>query len=121
MPKAPTANLINAIILIAMSGWAYLASDNPSFTALIPAGFGLALLACQPGVAKENKVIAHIAVLLTLVVFVALFMPLNGAIQRGDVLAGIRIGAMMGASLVAMVAFIGSFRAARKAREAGEG
>ena len=121
MPSAPRANLINALVLIAMSAWAYLASATPSFTALIPAGFGLALFACQSGVAKENKVVAHIAVLLTLVVFAALFMPMNGAIGRADPVAIGRVGVMMLTSLIAMIAFIASFRAARKAREAGEG
>ena len=82
---------------------------------------GLALFACQSGVAKENKVVAHIAVLLTLVVFAALFMPMNGAIGRGDPVAIGRVGVMMLTSLIAMIAFIASFRAARKAREAGEG
>ena len=121
MPSAPRANLIIALVLSAMSAWAYLASATPSFTALIPAGFGLALFACQSGVAKENKVVAHIAVLLTLVVFAALFMPMNGAIGRGDPVAIGRVGVMMLTSLVAMIAFIASFRAARKALEAEEG
>ncbi|MEM1197236.1 MAG: hypothetical protein AAGH57_14120 [Pseudomonadota bacterium] len=120
MPSAPLANLINAAILLAMSAWGYLASDNPSLTALIPAGFGVALLICQPGVKSENKVVAHIAVLLTLLVFIALFMPLSGRLDGSDPAGLARIVAMMLTSLVAMVAFIGSFRAARKAREAAQ-
>ncbi|MEM1053860.1 MAG: hypothetical protein AAGI28_17390, partial [Pseudomonadota bacterium] len=118
MPSAPLANLINACLLIAMSGWGFLAADKVSYTALIPAAFGVALLLCQPGVKSENKVIAHIAVLLTLVVFIALFMPLHGALSDGRTLGAIRVGLMMLTSLIAMIAFIGSFRAARKAREA---
>ncbi|MEM6907778.1 MAG: hypothetical protein AAF494_03785 [Pseudomonadota bacterium] len=120
MPSAPTANLINAAVLCVMPVWAYLASSDPSLTALIPAAFGVALLICQPGVKAENKVIAHIAVLLTLVVFVALFMPLNGAIGRGDPLAIGRVALMLVTSLVALVAFIQSFIAARKARQAAQ-
>lgn len=118
MPSAPLANLINAFALLVMSTWGYIASDNPSLTALIPAGFGIALLICQPGVKTENKVVAHIAVLLTLLVFIALFMPLNGAISRGDTLAVVRVGVMLATSLLAIVAFVMSFIAARKAREA---
>lgn len=121
MITAPTANLLNCFALIAMSAWAYLASDNPSLTALIPAAFGMALLICQQGVMRENKVIAHVAVLLTLVVLAALFMPLNGAIGRGDTLAIIRVGVMMLTSVIAMAAFVMSFIAARKAREAAGG
>ncbi|MEL6545129.1 MAG: hypothetical protein AAFQ82_10925 [Myxococcota bacterium] len=116
--KAHVASLINAIVLIAMPAWAYLTSDSPSMTALIPAGFGLALLACFPGVKAENKVVAHIAVLLTLVVLLALFMPLRGAIGRGDMLAIVRVGAMLVTSVLGMVYFIKSFRDARKQREA---
>ena len=63
-----------------MSGWGYLSSASPSPTALIPLFFGVALLLCYPGIKKENKIIAHVAVLLTLIVLVALFMPLKGAI-----------------------------------------
>jgi hypothetical protein len=116
MKAAVTANLVNAIILITMSAWAYLGSDTPSLTALIPGGFGAALLLCQPGVRSENRILAHLAVLLTLAVFIALFMPLRGAIGRGDTLAIVRVGTMWLASLVALVAFIRSFIAARKAR-----
>ena len=65
----------------------------------------------------ENKVIAHIAVLLTLVVLIALFMPLKAAMKRDDSQAIFRIVVMMIGAAVSMVAFIQSFRAARKARE----
>ncbi|MEM7291263.1 MAG: hypothetical protein AAF412_12990, partial [Pseudomonadota bacterium] len=85
--KAHTANLINGIALLAMPLWAYFSSVSPSLTALIPAAFGVCLIACHSGVKSENKVVAHIAVLLTLIAFIALFMPLNGAIGRGDQLA----------------------------------
>ena len=40
-------------------------------TAFIPVGFGVMLLACS-GVKAQNKVVAHIAVLLTLLILVAL-------------------------------------------------
>ncbi|MDJ0979034.1 MAG: hypothetical protein QNI87_10930 [Erythrobacter sp.] len=115
--KAPTANLLNAFVLIAMSAWAYLSSVTPSLTAVIPGVFGMALLLCQQGVMRENKLIAHVAAGLTLVVFVALIMPLRGAFARGDTLAILRVAAMMATSWFAMIAFIRSFIAARKARE----
>jgi hypothetical protein len=118
MFSAPTANLVNAAMLLVMSFWGYFASDNPSLTALIPAGFGMALLLCQQGVMRENRVIAHVAVLLTLLVFVALFMPMNGAIARGDNMAMVRVGLMLATSLAALVAFVLSFIAARRARSA---
>jgi len=118
--KAHTANLVNAVVLILMGLWGYFGSDDPSPTALIPAVGGLLLAAMTNGVKKENKVIAHVAVLLTLLLILALFMPLRGSINRGDTLATVRVGAMIITGVLAMIAFIGSFKAARKAREAAE-
>lgn len=114
--KAAVASLSNAIILILIGLWgAYATGWAP--TSFIPVAFGVVLVLLNGGVQKENKVIAHIAVLLTLLVLVALFMPLMGALERGG-LAPIRIIIMQVSSLIAMIAFIKSFRDARKAREA---
>lgn len=118
MLSAPMANLINAAALCLLPIWAYIESPEPSLTAFIPLGFGVALLLCQPGVKAENKMIAHIAVLLTLVVLIALFMPLSSRLDGSDPLGLARVVTMMLTSLLAMFAFIASFRAARKAREA---
>ena len=60
--KAHTTSAISSLILIAMSAWGYLASETPSFTALIPLIFGLVILALYKGVKDENKVIAHVKV-----------------------------------------------------------
>ncbi|MEM6498400.1 MAG: hypothetical protein AAF709_16955 [Pseudomonadota bacterium] len=114
---AHSANLINAIVLLVCSIWAFVSSGAASYTALIPAGFGLLLLACHPGVKAHNKIIAHIAVLLTLVVLLALVMPLRGALAREDTMAMVRVGLMMLTGVIAMVFFIKSFIDARKARE----
>jgi len=62
--NAASANLLNSIVLIAIGLWGYFETNAP--TAFIPVGFGAILLLCTPGVRKENKVIAHVAVLLTL-------------------------------------------------------
>lgn len=115
--KAHTASLINAITLIACGVWAYVAIGGASFTALIPAAFGVALILCYRGVAAENKVIAHIAVLLTLLVLIALYMPLSSALSSGEPLRLLRSVLMVATTIYAMVAFIKSFRAARKARQ----
>ena len=118
--KAHIASLINGIILVVLGAWGYFGSDTPSMTALIPVIFGVLILAMNPGVKKENKVIAHVAVLLTLVILLGLVMPLRGAMARGDSMAVARVAVMMLSTLMAMVFFIRSFIAARKAREAGE-
>ena len=114
--KAHTASLINAIVLILMSAWAYLGASEPSLTALIPAAFGLILAACYPGVKSENRIVAHLAVLLTLVVLLALIMPLRGAISREDSMAIFRVGLMLASTLMAMVFFIKSFIDVRRRR-----
>ena len=66
------------------------------------------------GVKNQNKAIAHIAVLVTLVCLVGLFMPLKGAIERGNDLAVGRVSAMIVSSLIALVFFIKSFIEARR-------
>ena len=118
--RAHTASLIHAIVLMVMSGWAFMSSDSPSVTALIPAFFGIVFIALYPGVKAENKIVAHIAAVLTLVVLIALFMPLRGAINREEIVSIIRVSAMLAATVFAMVFFVKSFIDVRRARrEAG--
>lgn len=110
------ANTANGILLILVSLWGYLSSDSPSLTAFIPAGFGVLLLICTPGVKSANKLISHVAVLLTALLIIALFMPLKGAISRDDTLAIVRVGIMMVGASVAMVFFVKSFIDVRRNR-----
>ena len=118
--KAYIASLINAVALIGLSLWGYFSSDNPSFTALIPTAVGVILLLISNGVKTENKVIAHIAVLLTLLILGGLVKPLLGAMDRGDNAAIIRVGNMILTTVVAMVFFVKSFIDARKKRAAAQ-
>ena len=115
--KAHTASLINAVLLIVLPLWGYLSSETPSVTALIPAFIGVALLVMNYGVKKENKIIAHIAVLLTLVILFGLIKPLMGALGRGDGLAIGRVLVMIISTVLAIVFFVKSFIDARKRRE----
>lgn len=116
--NAATANLINSIVLIAMGVWGYF--ESGSGTAFIPVGFGIALLLCTPGVKKENKIIAHIAVLLTLLILLAMLgMRLPKSIATGG-MPLVRAVLMIATSVLAMVMFVRSFIAAKKAREAAE-
>ena len=114
--KAHTASFINAVVLIAMSIWAYVSSDTPSMTALIPGAFGVLLIACGPGVKAENKIVAHVAALLTVLLIVALLMPLKGTIVRNDYMALVRVAIMLMSSVFAMTMFIKSFVEVRQAR-----
>lgn len=113
--NSTNANIINSICLIVIGLWGYIEVSSP--TALIPVGFGAALILCTPGVKKENKVIAHIAVLLTLVILLALLgMRLPKSIDQGG-LGLVRVLLMIGTSILSMVCFIKSFIANRKARK----
>ena len=110
------ANLINSISLILLSLWAYLTSETPSVTALIPTFIGIILFLCTTGIKKENKTIAHVAVSLTLLAVVGLVKPFTGAISRDDSIAIIRVVIMMSTGILAMVIFIKSFIKNRKAK-----
>jgi hypothetical protein len=118
--KAHTASLFNAIVLIAMGLWGYLASDSPSMTALIPVIGGALLLPMTGGIRRENKVVAHVAVVLTLILLLGLFMPLQGALERADNMAVVRVALMLASSVLAMIAFIRSFIEARRKRQAAQ-
>ncbi|HAA16600.1 MAG TPA: hypothetical protein DCE41_34780 [Cytophagales bacterium] len=116
--KAHVASLINAFLLISMSLWGYLASEDPSFTALIPTIIGTVLVILNKGVKNENKIAAHVAVLLTLLILFGLGKPLTGALGREDNMAVVRVVIMMVSTVVAMVFFVRSFIEARKRRAA---
>lgn len=116
--KAHTASLINALVLIGFGLWAYFGSETPSKTALIPTGFGVVILTLYKGIKKEDKIVAHVAVLLTLVILVALIKPLTAALGRSDSMATLRVVVMMLTTAVSMFAFVKSFIDVRKARAA---
>ena len=111
-------SLINALSLIILGFIGYQAGG--SATALIPVGFGVVLLILVPGVKKEQMVPAHLAVFLTFTVAFALLKPLSAALGRDDGAAVIRTSIMLATSVLALVCFIKSFRAVRRAREAAQ-
>jgi len=116
--KAHTASLMNALILIGFGLWAYFGAETPSKTALIPVGFGVVILSLYKGVKKEDKIVAHIAVLLTLLILGGLVKPLMGALDRNDGLAIARVAVMIISTVVALFFFIKSFIDVRRARAA---
>jgi len=108
--NAYTANLLNAVTLILFSIWAYLGSINPSMTAFIPFIFGIILLSLNNGV--QYKVISQIrvAAVLTLLVFLALIKPLDGAIGRDDNMAIFRVCIMLVTSFLSLIYFIKNYK-----------
>ena len=122
--KTYQANLINSLTLILMSLWAYLTYEAPAddpdksnMTALIPLFLGTILFLCNNGIKKENKVIAHIAVVVTLIALLGLFMPLKGAIDEDRTLSVVRVAIMLFTGMLAMITFVRSFIANRKSKQ----
>ena len=106
------ANIINSLSLIFIGLWGYLELISP--TALIPVIFGVVLLLCTKGLKKQNKLIAHIAVLLTLFILLALiFMRLPKSLDSGGI-GLIRVIIMILTSIFSMVYFVKSFISNRK-------
>jgi hypothetical protein len=115
--KPHQINLLNASILIALGLWGYLSSTSPSPTALIPVGFGIVFALATPSLRKENKLVAHAVVLLTIILTLALILPLRGALAREDILAAVRIGVMLAGCVAAIVIYIRGFIEARRTKE----
>lgn len=109
-------NLLNALTLIILGSWAFFISITPSVTALIPVFAGIILVVITPWFKKGNRVIAHVAVVLTLLILIGLIKPLTGAISRADSLGITRVLVMMATSFTAMVIFVKSFIDARRGR-----
>ena len=108
------ANLINSSTLIIIGLWGYF--ESSSITALIPVVFGVILFLCSKGVKSQNKLIAHIAVLLTLIILLSLVgMRLPKSIESGC-LGLLRVFSMIATSTLAMIFFVKSFIDARKNR-----
>jgi len=109
-------NLVNSIALISMSAWGYI--DTNSFTALIPAAFGVVLLILGTMLTNEKlvKISAHLVVLFTLLILIALVIQvLPGVLDRGGI-GLIRVILMILTSSIAMIVFIKSFIDNRKSR-----
>jgi len=120
---AQKMNLIHALTLIALGLWGYIDVSNyklatiisfEHWTALITVFFGIILLLCNKGIRNSNKAIAHVAVVLTLLVLIALVakrLPIS--IEQGGV-GLFRVLAMSLCSFIAFITFIRSFIANRK-------
>ena len=121
--KTEQSNLLNSLTLITVGLWGYfdvsdydlsVITSFEHWTALIPVVFGFVLLLCHKGVKNNSKLVAHIAVVVTLLIFIALVgkrLPIS--IEQGG--AGLfRVIAMSLTSFLAMITFAKSFIANRK-------
>ena len=117
--NAATANAINSVSLMGMGLWGYFSTGAP--TAIIPVAFGAILLPMVPRIAKHNKVIAHLAVMITLIALILIMsVPFRSALISGAPMKILRSSVMVISGILAMVMFIKSFIDARKAREVTE-
>ena len=118
--KAAQANLLNAIVLIAAGLYGYFLILTPDGTkaptALIPAAFGILFLVMHKGVVTSNKIIAHVVVVLTAML---LFICAKKffSIQDWEPKKYLFLVCVV-SNVIALIAFIGSFIAARKNRNA---
>lgn len=117
--NAYKAHLLNSITLLLMGGWGYFATKAPS--ALVPVFIGVVLLSFSQGVKNENKALAHVAVVVTLLGLIGIASkPLIAALSSDDLMKQIRVIAMTVTSLIALIFFVKSFIDAGKARRARE-
>ena len=111
--KAEKMNLINGLTLVTLGLWGFidvnlpLAETGISWTALIPVVFGFILLLCNKGL-NNNKVIAHIAVVVTFLILFGLAKPLMSQIDKPGI-GLFRVIIMMLISFIALITFIMSF------------
>ena len=116
------ANLINSISLILVSLWGYFVvnanANEWEWTPLIPVVFGVILFLCNKGLKNEEKVTAHIAVVLTLIAIISLAVkPLQSALADNDGMGVFRVSIMIFTGLLAMITFVKSFIANRKSKQ----
>ena len=107
------ALLCNALVLIIIGLIGYIV-NNFTPTALIPVIFGLLLIILSFMYDKNNKLIAHIGIVLISLVFISLFKPLASQFDKNDLFGISRVALMQLVSLYAIVCFISSFIKARK-------
>jgi hypothetical protein len=110
--KPHFVNLINALTLVVLGGWAYLEKDAP--TALIPVFIGAILWMQTDKIKAGDKTAAHIAVGLTVLAVLGLFMPLRREANMGDTMGVLRTALMLTSSMFAVFAFVKSFMDARR-------
>ncbi|MDZ7881182.1 MAG: hypothetical protein U5L45_26180 [Saprospiraceae bacterium] len=106
-------NLLNAFVLIVLGGWAYLEKDAP--TALIPVFIGGILWLQTDKIKRGDKTAGHIAVGLTVLAALGLFMPLRREASLGDTMGVLRTATMLLSSMFAVFAFVKNFIEARRA------
>ena len=113
MVSPKSALKLNAFILISISltTWKFFSDSN---TALIPAFFGFIMLILFFQYDKNNKLIAHLAILLIVLALGGLSVAMSGRLNDKDLYGLSRVSVMMLTTIYALLCFIKSFIDARK-------
>ncbi|CAN5517586.1 hypothetical protein BH10BAC5_BH10BAC5_24280 [soil metagenome] len=100
--KAHIVLLVNALVLIILGSISYITADVKSPTALIAPAVGIIMLLFVGSVKRGNMKSAHAAVILTLLIALALIIPV---LRTGNIYAVI----MMSVSLIAVIYYVTGF------------
>ncbi len=128
--KPHYVTIVHALFLIVLGLFAFFTHqdfpDSPPWTALIGPGVGVVLLAMTPGMKSQNKVVAHIVVLLTFLFALATgqmmakrIMELNGG-EVFDNRAVVIFAVWTFIGLTATVLYVMNFLYNKKIRKAIE-
>lgn len=104
--KAVQFSLIHGLILAVFGVWGYLASDNPSITALIPTILGALILSTNYGMRLGKRGFKIAALVLTGIILLGLLKPLGGVLGRQDIMGIFRVSSMIVVSIIAFFLLI---------------
>lgn len=120
--KPHIVNNIYSLILITCAlvgfGLRFWQEGDMQFTALIPAAFGLILLPMSKGIKNENKVIAHVAVVLVLVILIMIGKMFISSLTADLIVwrKAVLFGIITFSSIWALKQYIMGFIAKKKAK-----
>lgn len=112
--KAYSASLINSAALVVIGLWDYVATQSLSSTNMILVAAGIILLFLYNGIKREDKIVAHIAVVVTLLAVLSLIKPIIEAIEGGETMLLVRNLIILFTGMLALVYFVKSFIDARR-------
>lgn len=104
--KPTQAIVINAVLLILLGLWGYLASPEYRSTELIPIVFGLLFLASVLPIRFENRIVEFMLRILLFLLVVALTLSLIRAINNANVGNIIRLSLMILATGYTLLIFV---------------
>ena len=114
--KVYLVSMMNAFILMTLGLWGYLGSETQSPIALLPVFAGALLISLIKGLRYGSKSMAHISIVVTFLILVAMVLPLISAIKNSDSATIYRIGFMSTSCAVTIGFFVSRFIKVRKKR-----